>query len=299
MVRGVLEDSLSGRLDFLDGTVFPHTCDSIQRMSDIFRLNNQYSFFSDIILPVKLNTPSAKNYLFDVLTRFKRELETAFNVTITDASLLNSIKIYNTIKKRLSDIYTLQSQHPGILSGAQLSTIVRGVMVMDKDEAATLLLSIINHLEQLSPPENKNKRIILSGSVCDFPDIYTSIEDAGAVVVGDDLCTGQRWFDYLTNEDLPPMEALTNRFINRLPCPAKHHSIHARSHTLVNLAKKNKAHGVIFLLLKFCDPHAFDYPYLKDTLNEEGIKTLLIETDGQQQSIAQLSTRFETFIHML
>jgi benzoyl-CoA reductase/2-hydroxyglutaryl-CoA dehydratase subunit BcrC/BadD/HgdB len=27
LVRGALGDALSGRLDFLDGTVFPHTCD--------------------------------------------------------------------------------------------------------------------------------------------------------------------------------------------------------------------------------------------------------------------------------
>ena len=44
LVRGVLEDSLSGKLDFIDGTVFPHTCDSIQRLSDIWRLNKKYNF---------------------------------------------------------------------------------------------------------------------------------------------------------------------------------------------------------------------------------------------------------------
>ena len=31
LVRGALEDALAGRLEFLDGVVFPHTCDSIQR----------------------------------------------------------------------------------------------------------------------------------------------------------------------------------------------------------------------------------------------------------------------------
>ena len=40
LVRGALEDALAGRLDFLDGAmVFPHTCDSIQRLSDIWRMN--------------------------------------------------------------------------------------------------------------------------------------------------------------------------------------------------------------------------------------------------------------------
>ena len=35
LVRGALEDALTGRLDFADGFVFPHTCDSIQRLSDM------------------------------------------------------------------------------------------------------------------------------------------------------------------------------------------------------------------------------------------------------------------------
>ena len=55
----------------------------------------------------------------------------------------------------------------------------------------------------------------------------------------------------------------------------------------------------IFMLLKFCDPHAFDYPYLKECLDREGIKNMLIEMDDQQQSLGQLSTRLETFIQMI
>ena len=47
---------LSGRIDFLDGMVFPHTCDSIQRLSDIWRMNIPFGFHPDVVLPVKLNT---------------------------------------------------------------------------------------------------------------------------------------------------------------------------------------------------------------------------------------------------
>ena len=35
LVRGALEDALSHRLDFLDGTIFPHTCDSIQGLATV------------------------------------------------------------------------------------------------------------------------------------------------------------------------------------------------------------------------------------------------------------------------
>jgi len=299
LVRGVLEDSLSGRLDFLDGTVFPHTCDSIQRLSDIWRMNGRYEFFADVILPVKLNSQSARIYMLDVLTKFKKDLETAAGKEITNADLNQSIKKFNLIRKNLSKIYTLQSKKPGIIKGNDLNAIVKGSMVMDKDEVADLLPVIVADLEKMDVPEKSGKRIIISGSICDSPDIYTAIEEAGGVIVGDDLCTGQRWFHGRTMEDEEPINAIADRFLERMPCPAKHVSTTARKENILSLVRKNKADGVIFLLLKFCDPHAFDYPYLKEFLDREGIKTLLIEIDDQQQNLGQLSTRFETFIYMI
>lgn len=299
MVRGVLEDSLSGRLDFLDGTVFPHTCDSIQRMSDIWRMKGKYEFFADVVLPAKLNTQSARVYMVDVLETFKKDLETAAGKEITDIDLQNSIKTFNLIRKNLSAIYALQSQKPGIIKGNDLSAIVKGAMIMDRDTVAALLPVIVTNLEKMDTPEKKGKRIVISGSICDSPAIYSAIEDAGGIIVGDDLCTGQRWFEGNILDHENPMASIADRYMDRMICPAKHISPVARGENIVSLAKKNRASGVIFMLLKFCDPHAFDYPYLKEYLDREGIKNLLIEMDDQQQNIGQLSTRFETFVHMI
>ena len=84
LVRSVLEEALSGELGFLDGVVFPHTCDSIQRLSDIWRLNVPYGFHADVVLPVKLNTESARDYMVDVLRAFRTELERKLGVAVTD-----------------------------------------------------------------------------------------------------------------------------------------------------------------------------------------------------------------------
>ncbi len=299
LVRGVLEDSLSGRLDFLDGTVFPHTCDSIQRLSDIWRMNGKYEFFADVVLPAKLTPQSARTYMKDVLSKFKKELEIAAGREITNADLEKSIKKFNLIRKNLSKLYALQSQKPGIIKGADLYAIVKGSMVMDRDEVVDLLPVIVANLEKIDAQEKSARRIIVSGSICDSPDIYTAVEAAGGIIVGDDLCTGQRWFEGEILDDENPINAIAERLLSRMICPAKHSSPLARSENLVSLAKKNKADGVIFMLLKFCDPHAFDYPFLKESIEKQGIKTLLIEMDDQQQNSGQLATRFETFIHMI
>ncbi|MBU0969319.1 MAG: 2-hydroxyacyl-CoA dehydratase family protein [Proteobacteria bacterium] len=299
LVRGVLEDCLAGRLDYLNGMVFPHTCDSIQRLSDIWRLNTNHGFFADVIMPAKLNTPSARAYMKDVLKKFQIDLETAIGHSISPADLEASICLFNRIRKHLARIYELKSRFPSIIGERDLFAIVKGAMVMDRKELADQLEKIVQRLEQKDPPPSSGKRIILSGSICDMPDIYSLIEAAGGMVVADDLCTGNRWFEGQMDEGIDPLEALTARYADRAICPAKHAGNTLRGENLVRLAKEHKADGVIFAFLKFCDPHAFDFPYMKEFLDKAAIKNLHLELDDQQQGQGQLSTRLETFIHMI
>jgi benzoyl-CoA reductase/2-hydroxyglutaryl-CoA dehydratase subunit BcrC/BadD/HgdB len=72
-----------------------------------------------------------------------------------------------------------------------------------------------------------------------------------------------------------------------------------RGENLVTLSREHGVQGVIFLQLKFCDPHSFDYPYLKETLDKAGIPSMLLEIEAQLPPEGQLLTRFETFIQML
>ncbi|MFO7748868.1 MAG: 2-hydroxyacyl-CoA dehydratase family protein [Desulfobacteraceae bacterium] len=300
LVRNLLEQALSGRLDFLSGAVFPHTCDSMQRLSDIWRLNTNFAFFSNVVMPVKLNSESSVQYMADVLASFKQELETHTGSPITRESLKEAVGTFNHIRELLAGIYDVRSRQPGIISGEDLHALVRGAMIMDRDELPDLLEKVLSTLQASTKPAADNApRIVVSGSVCEAPEIYTIIEQAGAVVTGDDLCTGQRWFDGRIDPEEDPMTALTRRYARRLICPAKHTSPTARGEKLVELARKNRARGVVFLFLKFCDPHAFDYPYLKECLEEQGIKVLLLEMDDHSPGSGQLATRLETFVQMM
>jgi len=51
--------------------------------------------------------------------------------------------------------------------------------------------------------------------------------------------------------------------------------------------------------VKFCDPHAFDYPYLKEALDGAGIPSMLFEMEDQIPAEGQLKTRFEAFLEMI
>jgi hypothetical protein len=125
------------------------------------------------------------------------------------------------------------------------------------------------------------------------------VEASGARVVWDDFCTGARYFEGDVDEDRAPLQALADKYLQRVVCPAKHAGIYARGQYLLDKVRENRADGVIFLYLKFCDPHAFDYPYMKTMLDKENIPSLMFEIEDQSSSEGQLRTRCEAFMEMI
>lgn len=301
LARGGLEEALIGKLSFLDGAVFPHTCDTIQRLSDIWRLNAGFALHFDAALPVKLNSRSARDYVVDVFKKFRVDLESGFGRSISEADVKHAVAVYNQIRKLLAEIYTLRSENPSLISGGDAYAIMKSAMVMDREELAKHLTELAAELKRSdsAATERQGKRVLLAGGVCNFPNIHQIIEDAGGDVVWDELCTGSRYFDGKIRENGEPVSAIAERYSNRIICPAKHTDLTSRGENLVKLVREHRADGVIFLLLKFCDPHAFDYPYLKEYLDNAGIPSLHLELEQQLSSDAQVRTRLEAFMEMV
>ncbi len=301
VVRGILEEALSGRADFLDGMVFPHTCDSIQRLSDIWRMNISFGFHLDLILPVKLDTLSARDYMADVLKKFRTDLGRLLQTDISDKALEKALGTTNTIRGLIRDVYELRSRSPQIMPAADLYTLVRAAMIMDRDGFATMLSETVSELKAQAGTQSTSggKRILLAGGICNHPDIYTIIEQAGGAVVWDDFCTGSRYFSELADQGGDPIARIADRFLNRIVCPAKHMDLDGRARHLIRLAKEKDAKGVLLLILKFCDPHAFDYPYIKEMLEKAEVPLMMVEIEDPLPAEGQLKTRFEAFLEML
>jgi bzd-type benzoyl-CoA reductase N subunit len=300
LAKGALTDVLAGNLDFLEGAVFPQTCDTIQRLSDIWRLNTQFPFFADVVLPVKLNSQSALTYMEEVLARFRCDLEKGFGTAISDEALGESLRTYNLIRTALGKIAEIRSRYPGAITARDLHILIKSSMIFDRDLLPGKLEAVLMELEGRMPgKKGTGRRVMLAGSICNHPDIYSLLERSGVEVVREDLCTGSRYFEGMISDQGDPITALAKRYFERIICPAKHSSITARGDNLVKSAREHDVQGVIFLQLKFCDPHSFDYPYLKEFLDKENIPSMLLEIEDSLPPEGQLLTRFETFVEML
>ncbi|MFC1798778.1 2-hydroxyacyl-CoA dehydratase subunit D [Thermodesulfobacteriota bacterium] len=300
LVRSVLNDALAGNLEFLDGAVFPHTCDSIQRLSDIWRMNLDFSFHADVVLPAKVGADSAKIYMVEVLKKFKRTLEDKLDIGISEGKLKEAIGKYNRLRAYIRKIYAIKRANPYCISGKDIQTVVKASMLMDRNEFLSYMPDLVEILENCDRQENEvMKRLLIAGGTCNIPEIYQIVEDADGIIVYDDLCTGARYADGEIDPSGDAIESIARRYLEKEVCPAKHNGLNQRGERLVQRVRDYHADGVIFLNLKFCDPHAFDHPYLQSQMKTEGIPSLLLEIEGPQTSGEQLKTRCEAFIETL
>ncbi len=83
------------------------------------------------------------------------------------------------------------------------------------------------------------------------------------------------------------------------PCTTKGSSIEERLEFLLGKIKVSGARGVIFYMVKFCEPELFDVPQLVKELKKRGLATLVIDSELNQGLSGQLNTRVEAFVEMI
>ncbi|MGC8787748.1 MAG: 2-hydroxyacyl-CoA dehydratase subunit D, partial [Anaerolineae bacterium] len=245
-------------------------------------------------LPTVLRNVGARDYLLAELHRLAVVLESEFGASVTEDALRTSIALYNEQRRLLAALY----EHRQAFTVEQFWTLALAGMAIPVEEYNTVLRSSLQNLREKEESHYQGPAVILVGAILDDPVIPKMIYELGGRVVWDDLCTGSRYFDVLVDETQEPFAALAERYLKRVPCPAKHDDTNSRVEHILNLIHRTEAQGVIFVPPKFCDPHAFDFTLLAKALASVGVPHLLIETDLTVPT-GQLRTRIQAFIELL
>jgi benzoyl-CoA reductase subunit C len=298
LVKSSLESLLQGKLDFLKGIIFSHTCDSMQGLSDIWALQGRIPLQFNLMMPSRLDSELSRTFLKAEIERFRNFLESNVG-KITSQSLKASIQLFNRIREKLQEIYTHRPKWHKQISGGDFARIIRAGYLMDRQRYLELLNDLLNALPEKTEESQNLIPIYLAGNMTHSDSYFSLIEEAGAIIVQDDLCSGTRFLRLMVQEDIDPIEGLTNRYLTSFMCPTKYKGAHAHIETLLEEVEKSGAKGVIFLLYKYCETHFFDYPDLKQALESKGIPTLLLEVEDPSYSVGQLKIRIQAFIEML
>jgi len=250
------------------------------RLADIWERNTDMKVYN-LEFPSKVDRKS-KNFFIRELKDFTSILE-SWGGEITVDRVRESLSLYRELERKLSKLFEIKADY---------ETVIR-VQEVNVREALKIVDKKLKKVEK----KKKGPKILITGSVCPFVDVYRLFEDVG-FILKDDICTGTRFFAFNTPErEIKTMEDvyeyIADRYFNKAPCPTKHFSDDSRFQYVLDLAKD--CDGVVFLLLKFCEPHFYDYPQLKERLEDMGKKTMLIELEFPLVSHEQLRTRIEAF----
>ncbi len=302
VARTDLDMALEGELDWLEGAVFVQTCDTMMRLSDVWRLNTSFPFHADLSLPVRMGEGVSLPFLKGELTGFLRAVEGLIGQTVTLEALRESVAVYNRNRQLMEEVYRLRREHPGLLSGLQGTACAVAGLWMRKEEHNHLLESLLESVGEATPPGGGLTPLYVSGSVCTTPDLFDLARELEADFIDDDLCCGHRYYEgrvELDGGDVDVLEAIAERISGRINCPAKHSLTEDRADYLVERAQRCGARGVVFFLQNFCEPYLFDQPFLKQRLKDAGIPSLLLESDLQSFSRGQLRTRLQAFLETI
>ena len=303
--RSTIELGVTGRLDFVDGMLFPSICDVIRNLSGMWKLMfpEVYSHYFDV--PQNYKDEIGGSYYVNELKVFRDDLERLAGRKITDDDLRASIAAYNENRRLVREIYAFRSDQPWKAPATEVYLLMRAGMVLPVEEHTQLMRDYLAAVETEDRPIRDNCRVVLTGMFCEQPpfNLIKSLELAGCYVVDDDLLLVTRWLIDDVPLDGDPVENLAQAFLHHSEDTAAKYEpdVAEKGKYLVRTVKRTGAEGVIFAAPSFCDPALLDRPMLQHALKAADIPYIAFkyaENSGQMQPIREQAGTFADSIKL-
>ena len=193
--RSTIELGVSGRLDFVDGMLFPSICDVIRNLSGMWKMMfpNVYVRYFDV--PQNYRDDIGGNYYINELAELRHDLGELRGAPITDAELRRSIALYNENRRLVRELYALRAERPWQTPAAEVYLVLRAGMVLPVEEHSAMIRDYLAAARAEERPKRDNCRVVLTGAFCEQPplNLIKSLELSGCYVVDDDLLLVTRW----------------------------------------------------------------------------------------------------------
>jgi benzoyl-CoA reductase subunit C len=300
--RSNLDLLVKEKLDLFDGLLFFDECLQVRSARIIAGNRIRFPYYRLVQPPCSLRSPSALAEVTETFEWLRSDMEQFVGHGITDQSLWESIMFYNKNRDLLRRLHELNRAKLGVLRAKEMLAIVQSSMIMPKEEHSELLEKLLPQLEGRESHPDGRVRLVLSGHLCLAPktDLLDAIEDAGAVIVDDDLYTGYRYFAVDVPVNGNPMEALAKRYLTNFPPnPTRWDPDNDWAEYIIGMTKRSQAQGTIMLVVKHCELHHWYFAHIRRELMSAEIPHLVLETEHEMISLGPERTRIEAFLEMI
>ena len=303
--RSTIELGLTGRLDCLDGMMFPSICDVIRNLSGMWQILFPSKFVRYFDVPQNYEDAVGGKFYVSELEVLRDELGKLRGSPITDAEIDASIRVYNDNRAAIRDLYAYRAVKPWQAPTSEVYLVLRAGMVLPPEEHTQLVREYIAAADALPRPKRDNARVVLTGGFCEQPPLalIKSIEMSGCYIVDDDFMLVTRWL----LDDVPavgrPLEELSTAFLHRSASTAAKYDAKRedKGQYLLQQVKTRGAEGVVFAAPSFCDPALLERPMLQDVLAKHTVPYTAFkyaENTGQMAPIREQAGTFADSIKL-
>jgi benzoyl-CoA reductase subunit C len=303
--RSTIELAVTGRLDCLDGMLFPSTCDVIRNLSGMWQLKFKDKLVRYFDVPQNFDPAVGGVFYTHELQMFRDELAALAGHEISDDDITASIALYNENRQVIGDLYAYRSAEPWQVPTPEVYLLMRAGMILPVDEHTQLIRDYIAEAKKVKRPVRDNCRVVINGLFCEQPPLglLKSIEMAGCYVVDDDFMLVARWLLHDVPTDGDPLQNLSDAYVKYSSETSCKYVANRedKGKFLVDSVRKNGAEGVIFSSPSFCDPALLDRPMLQRALTAQGIPFTAFkfaENSGQLQPIREQAGTFADSIKL-
>jgi len=301
--RSCLQTVIDGDTDYYDGFVGANCCDHTRRLTEFLDYHKTASPFNAIINPPLKMTDDSALFFTQELMQLKEKLETFTGSPITDEALWDAIELHNETRALVRRLYALRKQDPAPISGAEVLEVMNASYIMPKPEFNSLLSELLTELESRSPAPTVRggPRLMVLGSPMTNPAVFREIEEMGAQIVMEEMCTAGRhyWDDVrMDNKAGDPVHALADRYLTNFPC-ARMIPTTSRFEHLLKCAEEWNVHGVISANIRFCTLYIYDIPILRDVMEQAEMPLLELNMEYNEGGKGQFRTRIQAFLEMI
>jgi len=303
--RSTIEPGLTGRLDCLDGMLFPSICDVIRNLSGMWQILFKDKYVRYVDVPQNYQDEIGGRFYIEEMQQIRDDLAKLRGAPITDAELNASIRVYNENRNAIRGLYTYRASKPWQAPTSEVYLLLRAGMVLPVEEHTALVREYLAAVEQLPRPKRDNARVVINGSFCEQPPLalIKSIEMSGCYIVDDDFMLVTRWLLDDVPADRDPLDELSKAFLHRSATTAAKYETtrEEKGVFLMKQVRTRGAEGVIFAAPSFCDPALLERPMLQDVLAKQKIPYTAFkyaENTGQMAPIREQAGTFADSIKL-
>ena len=303
--RSTIELAITGKIDFVDGMMFPSICDVIRNLSGIWQLLFKDKYVRYFDTPQNFKDDVGGVFFANELRELKEGLEKLGGRRISDEDLNHSIAVYNENRRWVNKVYDYRAEKPWQTPSAEVYLLMRAGMVLPVEEHTRLMQEYLVAAEGYERPMRDNCRVALTGAFCEQPplNLIKSLEMAGCYIVDDDFMLVNRWIQGEIATSGDPIRNISSAFLHQSAQTAAKYEedIDVKGAYLLDIIAKRRADGVIFASPSFCDPALLDQPMLVSRLQARNIPYLTMqyaENSGQMQPIREQAGTFADSIKL-